>query len=242
MKEGYKFALVKFTLPIVLMLLLLTACGVPVKEELYSESLSEDISSTNELTQEEKKLYSTAVEYANSQNTDLSSKTVGLIITDEKERQRKIQEEEKKKEEELRRKQEEAEREKQEKTKLLDESVKVDLIKKSVTYEDIDKWIFSDIVKMTLNFENTSKRSVKGFQGVITFKDMFGNKIKSLNLKYDEQLLADSSTTYDGSFEVNQFMDEDIELRDTPIDKIKVEFEMDQIIFDDGTTIKRSDI
>lgn len=97
MKEGYKFALVKFTLPIVLMLLLLTACGVPVKEELYSESLSEDISSTNELTQEEKKLYSTAVEYANSQNTDLSSKTVGQIITDEKERQRKIQEEEKRK-------------------------------------------------------------------------------------------------------------------------------------------------
>ena len=37
-------------------------------------------------------------------------------------------------------------------------------------------------------------------------------------------------------------MDEDIELRDTPLEKIKVEFEMDQIIFADGDPVKRSDI
>lgn len=148
----------------------------------------------------------------------------------------------KKRQEEIKRKQEEAEKEKQVQLKLLNESIKVGLIKKSVTYADSDKWIFRDIINMTLDLINISDKTAKGFQGVITFKDMFGNEIKSLNVKYDKAIKAGSSASYDGSFEVNQFMDEDSELRDTPLEKITVDFQMDQIIFDDGVTVKRSDI
>ncbi|WP_222125229.1 hypothetical protein [Paenibacillus xylanexedens] len=197
---------------------------------------------TTELTQEDKDFYSMAIEFASSENTDLSSQTVIQIINDEKDRQRKIEEEKKKRQEEIKRKQEEAEKEKQTQLKVLNDSLRVGLLKKSVIFKDTDKWIFKDVINMTLDIENTSDKKVKGFQGLITFKDMFDNDIKSLNVKYDEAITSGTSTTYDGSFEVNQFIKDDIEFRDTPLEKITVEFEMDQIIFDDGTTIKRSDI
>ncbi|WP_336783415.1 hypothetical protein [Paenibacillus illinoisensis] len=239
-----KFKKKSLALPIMigLMTVVLSACGKPITEELYSETVSQDVKESTQLTQEEKDYYSKAVEYANSESTDLSAKTVSQIISGEKERQLKIEEEEKKRQEEITRKQEEAEKEKQAQLKLLDESIKVGLIKKNVTYKDTDKWIFSDSINMTLDLSNNSDMAVKGFQGIITFKDMFGNEIKSLNVKYDNVIKAGDSTSYDGSVEVNQFMDEDIELRDTPLEKITVEFKMDQIIFDDGTTVKRSEV
>ncbi|WP_338709093.1 hypothetical protein [Paenibacillus amylolyticus] len=225
-----------------LMVVVLSACGKPITEELYSETVSQDVKNSTQLTQEEKDYYSKAIENANSESADLSAKTVSQIITGEKERQLRIAEEEKKRQEEIKRKQEEAEKEKQVQLKLLNESIKVGLIKKSVTYADSDKWIFRDIINMTLDLNNISDKTAKGFQGVISFKDMFGNEIKSLNVKYDKAIKAGSSASYDGSFEVNQFMDEDSELRDTPLEKITVDFQMDQIIFDDGVTVKRSDI
>ncbi len=225
-----------------LVTIVLSACGKPITEELYSETVSQDVKTTTELTQEDKDFYSMAIEFASSENTDLSSQTVIQIINDEKDRQRKIEEEKKKRQEEIKRKQEEAEKEKQTQLKVLNDSLRVGLLKKSVIFKDTDKWIFKDVINMTLDIENTSDKKVKGFQGLITFKDMFDNDIKSLNVKYDEAITSGTSTTYDGSFEVNQFIKDDIEFRDTPLEKITVEFEMDQIIFDDGTTIKRSDI
>ncbi|WP_336764546.1 hypothetical protein [Paenibacillus sp. USHLN196] len=225
-----------------LVTIVLSACGKPITEELYSETVSQDVKTTTELTQEDKDFYSMAIEFASSENTDLSSQTVIQIINDEKDRQRKIEEEKKKRQEEIKRKQEEAEKEKQTQLKVLNDSLRVGLLKKSVIFKDTDKWIFKDVINMTLDIENTSDKKVKGFQGLITFKDMFDNDIKSLNVKYDEAITSGTSTTYDGSFEVNQFIKDDIEFRDTPLEKITVEFEMDQIIFDDGITIKRSDI
>ncbi|MBR2564476.1 MAG: hypothetical protein IKE29_07620 [Paenibacillus sp.] len=233
-----------FTLSLLigLMTIMLVACGKPLTEKLYSESVVQEIKDSTEITQEDKDLFGKAVLYSIGSNTDLSSKTVGQIIADEKLRQLKIEEEEKKRQEEIKRKQEEAEAKKQSVLKLLDESIQVGLIKKSVTLKDTNKWIFSDVVHMTLDLKNVGEKDVKGFQGVITFKDMFDNDIKSLNVKYDQPIKTGKSTSYEGSFEINQFMDEDIELRDTPLEKIKVEFEMDQIIFADGDPVKRSDI
>lgn len=233
-----------FTLSILigLMTIMLVACGKPLTEKLYSETVSQEIKNSTEITQEDKDLFGKAILYAMGSNTDLSTKTVGQIITDEKQRQLKLEEEEKKRQEEIKRKQEEAEAKKQSQLKRLDESVQVGLIKKSVTLKDTNKWIFSDVIHMTLDLKNIGEKDVKGFQGIITFKDMFDNEIKSLNVKYDKPIKTGESTPYEGSIELNQFMDEDSELRDTPLEKIKVEFEMDQIIFADGDTIKRSDI
>lgn len=242
LKERSKTKGLALILLIGLVTIVLSACGKPITEELYSETVSQDVQTTTELTQEDKDFYSKAIEYASSENTDLSSKTVIQIITDEKERQQKIEEEEKKRQEEIKRKQEEVEKERQAQLKHLNDSLRVGLLKKSVIFKDTDKWIFKDVINMKLDIKNTSDKKVKGFQGLITFKDMFDNDIKSLNVKYDEAITAGTSTTYDGSFEVNQFIQNDIEFRDTPLEKITVEFEMDQIIFDDGTTIKRSDI
>ncbi|WP_339833480.1 hypothetical protein [Paenibacillus sp. FSL R7-0272] len=232
----------KLSILIGLMTILLVACGKPLTEKLYSETVPEDIKNSTEITQEDKDLLGKAILYSMGSNTDLSTKTVGQIITDEKQRQLKLEEEEKKRQEEIKRKQEEAEAKKQSQLKLLDESVQVGLIKKSVTLKDTNKWIFSDVIHMTLDLKNISDKDIKGFQGVITFKDMFDNEIKSLNVKYDEPIKSGASTPYEGSFELNQFMDKDTELRETPLEKIKVEFEMDQIIFGDGNIAKRSDI
>ena len=142
-----------------LMTIMLVACGKPLTEKLYSESVVQEIKDSTEITQEDKDLFGKAVLYSIGSNTDLSSKTVGQIIADEKLRQLKIEEEEKKRQEEIKRKQEEAEAKKQSVLKLLDESIQVGLIKKSVTLKDTNKWIFSDVVHMTLDLKNVGERT-----------------------------------------------------------------------------------
>lgn len=73
-------------LPIIISLIVvvLSACGKPITEELYSETVSQDVKNSTQLTQEEKDYYSKAIENANSESADLSAKTVSQIITGEK--------------------------------------------------------------------------------------------------------------------------------------------------------------
>ena len=55
-----------------------------------------------------------------------------------------------------------------------------------------------------------------GVRGTVVFKDVFGEIIKQINLSNDADIPAGQTVIYNGSFDYNQFMNEDTKLRNTP--------------------------
>lgn len=87
-------------------------------------------------------------------------------------------------------------------------------------------------------FENKGDKDISAVKGITHFNDVFGDKIKSVNLSYDEGIKAHSTSTYKASMNYNQFMDEDKKLLSTELGKIKFVFEPQVILFSDGSKIE----
>ncbi|WP_138755849.1 hypothetical protein [Paenibacillus sinopodophylli] len=226
---------------IILAVFLLSGCNV--MNEKYDATTSASVSASEDVSAEDKAIFSQAVEYAETNKVDIEGKTVSQIIADEKVRQEEVkkkeEEERLRKAEEERKRKEELERIEKEKEAQLNNTIKVTLDSKKVIPENLDKYQFSDIVSFDFTIENTSDKDVRGFQGTSVFKDLFGNEIIKINMKRDEPIKAKSSIKWEGQMELNQFMDEHNELKNTEFKNLQLEYVMATIIFEDGTTINR---
>jgi hypothetical protein len=97
---------------------------------------------------------------------------------------------------------------------------------------------FSDANTFTFQFVNKTEKDIEGVKGVIHFNDIFGDQIKRVNISYDEGIKAGETKLYRASVDYNQFMEEDITLRQTELEKLKYEWEVQTIIYTDGTQDK----
>ncbi len=88
---------------------------------------------------------------------------------------------------------------------------------------------------MKLKFTNNTGQDIKGVEGTVTFFDIFDDKIKALNISYDEGLIIDEEKIWEVSTDYNQFMDEDIELKSVDLENLKYEWKVKTIVFDDDT-------
>ena len=93
---------------------------------------------------------------------------------------------------------------------------------------------FSDANTFTFQFINNTDKDIEGVKGVISFNDLFGDQIKRVNISYDEGIKAGETKLYRASLDYNQFMDEDMKLRQTELEKLKYEWEVQTIIYADG--------
>lgn len=218
--------------------LLLTACS-NVKETMYSSETKDIVSKTNDLTKEEKDLFQSAVTFAKDNDVDLDGKEVSKIILDEKKRledEKKRLEEERKKEEE---KKKELQRKKEEEKQKLKDAIQITFYNKSVIPANSDAWQFSDVITFDFTFKNMTNKDIKGFKGLAIFNDLFGDNIKKIKVSYDEVINAETEVDWQGAIEINEFMDNDIKLRDIEFDNLQFDFDMDTIIFSDGTTLTK---
>lgn len=94
---------------------------------------------------------------------------------------------------------------------------------------------YQDSNNFTFQFTNNTDKDVEGIKGVITLKDLFGDQIKRVTISYDEGVAVGESKLYRASLDYNQFMDDDIKLRNTDLAKMKYEWEVSTIIYSDGT-------
>lgn len=99
---------------------------------------------------------------------------------------------------------------------------------------------FQEYINMKFGFENRSEKDISGFKGTVIFRDMFDDEIKGVNLKHDDPILAGETVRWEASLEFNQFVQEDVELKSKSLDKIKVEWRPESIIFSDGSTLKKN--
>jgi hypothetical protein len=93
-------------------------------------------------------------------------------------------------------------------------------------------------ISLELAYENKTDKDIKGVKGILKIADIFGDKIINLRWPYDGGAPAKQTTVERGvGVKVNQFMDDHMKLWNANMDKLKATFEVQTIIFSDGTKI-----
>ena len=85
---------------------------------------------------------------------------------------------------------------------------------------------------------NNTNKDIKGIQGVVIYKDMFGKEIMRINCDFTKEIIY-SGTTYiesDLLFECNQFIDSHMKLYNTKYESLAFEYQIKTILFTDGTS------
>lgn len=104
--------------------------------------------------------------------------------------------------------------------------------------ENWDAGRYSPRVEFLFKVFNKTSKDIKGVQGILTVKDLFGVDIMSSTLDFTgETIKANGSINVSGmGLDINQFMDEHVELYTTDFEDLKFEYEVTAIVYSDGTT------
>lgn len=99
--------------------------------------------------------------------------------------------------------------------------------------KDRNAWRFSDYVRLSLNVENISNRSIKGIQGILVVKDMFGEEfLRSSCDLTDDDIPANSSITVTELYlDINQFFESHLKLFNTAYEDLFFEYIVTNVMF-----------
>ena len=122
-----------------------------------------------------------------------------------------------------------------EQAKLETKKVTLEITSKSFHQADIMSGDFQDQITMDLKFTNETDKEIKGVEGTITFFDIFDNKISALQISYDKGIPVGQSKVWKSGMDFNQFMDENIKLKDTELKDLKYKWEVSTIVYADGS-------
>ncbi len=128
---------------------------------------------------------------------------------------------------------ERAKREEDERTAMLTKSIIVSCFEKAFAEYDYQEYITYKFV-----IQNKSDKDIRAVKGNISFTNLFDDEIKSLNFVYDQLIKAGKEVNWNAQTEYNQFMDDDVLLRNKDLKDIKIIWKPEKIIFADGTTLE----
>jgi hypothetical protein len=123
-------------------------------------------------------------------------------------------------------------------TKVMNEAVTVTLMKLRFVPSDYEEGRYSDCFEVRVGFSNNTNKDIIGVKGTVVLDDVFGDKIKRIGISDDDGIKTNSTKTYSGTMNYNQFKDEDVKLRSTSFDKIKFNWEPETYLFGDGTKME----
>ena len=97
---------------------------------------------------------------------------------------------------------------------------------------------YSPRVEFSFEVYNNTSKDIKGVQGVLTIKDLFGVDIMSSGLDFTGQTIgANGSITVSGmGMDINQFMDDHVKIYNTNFEDLNFEYKVTSIVYIDGTT------
>ncbi len=160
-------------------------------------------------------------------------KTLGDIITQE----RKFEEKEKKEGEEQKRLAAEAAAKEQRRAEELRKALNLSVYDKSFRASDPSAGSYEDYIIIKCAYENTSGKDIRAFKGKLRFADLFGSEIFESGLTISDPVGAGQKATWVGTIKYNQFIDQDVRLKNTLLKDMKAEWLPSSIIFADGTKI-----
>lgn len=119
--------------------------------------------------------------------------------------------------------------------KKFNETAQVFLIDKG-----FEEYKYEKQITLRFSIKNLSDKDIRAISGVAIFNDLLGNEIMRLRLNYDNRMVrSNSSNLYAAGIDYNQFMDDHQLLRSKSFDDIKFEFEMNKILFSDGSIMEK---
>ncbi len=100
------------------------------------------------------------------------------------------------------------------------------------------KYDYQDYLTYSFAFENKTNKDIRAFKGSVSIQDLFETEIKSIGLTIDDPIVA--GDTFKGTFttDYNQFIDEDVELKNKDMNDLIVVWTPEKIIFTDGTVLE----
>jgi len=102
----------------------------------------------------------------------------------------------------------------------------------------ISEGSFSKFVEIQLSVENHYEKEIRGIEGALEIKDMFGKHIMSLGWDIVEQPIEPGASYIQTGygFDVNQFMDSHSKVVNTSFEDLIFTYAIKQILFTDGSS------
>lgn len=85
-----------------------------------------------------------------------------------------------------------------------------------------------------IGIENKGAKDITGIKGTVHFIDIFDKDVGQISFGYDDGLKAGATTTWTGSRDYNQFLDEHKAIAQLEKGKYTSRFEPEMIVFSDG--------
>ena len=208
----------------------LFSCSTPMEKKYNEKTALKDIQSIKSaIDSTEFNLLAGSVFRLKLEDKKLEEMTYAEILEDGK----KWKAEQEKIEAEQKALAEKAAKDEAERIKKLTESVIVSCFEKG--YSEVD---YQDYITYKFVILNKSEKAIRAVKGGITFTNLFDEKIKSLSFVYDKPIEAGEQVIWDANTEYNQFMSEDKTLKNKDLKDLKVVWNPEKILFEDGTTLE----
>lgn len=220
----------KKTLLFISLIGLLWSCSSPLDKKFSEETSEKDIKEIkSELDSTELMLLAGSMIRLQMTGEKLEEMTYREILNNGKEwkvEQEKIEAEQKALAEK-------AKKEEEARIKKLTESVLVSCYSKSFAEYD-----YQEYIKFKFVIQNKSDKGIRAVKGSISFTNLFDDEIKSLSFVYDQPIAAGKEVTWNAQTDYNQFMDDDVTLKNKDLKNLKVVWKPEKVIFEDGTTLE----
>ena len=117
--------------------------------------------------------------------------------------------------------------------KALLDAMSLTVLGKGFEHEDDQDFITIDVM-----YENKSGKPIRGFKGAIQFNDLFGTEITPFTISEEEPLAPGATRRQGWTLKYNQLADKHMELRNTALYNMKIEWKPQVIMFADGTSLE----
>jgi hypothetical protein len=160
-------------------------------------------------------------------------KTVGQIIDEERQFEARAKQEENRQEHLAA----EAKAQEEARAAELRKAIGLTVYDKSFKASDPDNGQYEDKLVIKCAYENTSGKDIRAFKGKIRFTDLFGSQIYESSLTVSDPIKAGKKATWTGYINYNQFLNQEVQLRNTQLKDMRVVWLPSSIIFADGTVL-----
>lgn len=113
--------------------------------------------------------------------------------------------------------------------------VMVTLLSKEFLPSNASAQRYRDYITFKLRFDNTEGRDIRAFQGTVNFYDLLGNLLLAANVAINDPVSANTYMEWSGQIEYNQFKENHLSLRNAEFQNMKVNFELEKVLFSNGT-------
>ena len=108
--------------------------------------------------------------------------------------------------------------------------LQIELLTKRLTKRSYD-----DIISLSFRFTSHLDKEIRAFTGIVVFQDLFDRDIMRVNLTVEKRIPPGGTATWEGGVDYNQFISEHQRLASINQDDLKTTFELEMVMYTDGT-------